>query len=71
MATSGVKLAMTSGVKCSLVRAFWMECTGANDTLLACGAEAPSSLNLAISCLSEALDTFRCDSAVRKVLSDS
>ncbi len=35
-----------------------MVTTGASNTLLACGAAAPSSLSLAMSCLSVAFDTF-------------
>jgi hypothetical protein len=67
----GVRLCTTSGVKCSLVRAFWMDWTGASDTLLDCGGQAPSFLSLAISCRSDALHTRRGLRAVLKVLSDS
>ena len=70
MVVKGVKLCTTSGVKCSLVRAFWMDCTGARETLLDCGGDAPSSLSLAISCLSDALVTLLRLIAVLKVLSD-
>lgn len=68
---SGVRLCTTSGVKSNLVRAFWMDWTGANDTLLDCGGQAPSSLSLAINCRSDALDTLIGFRAVLKVLSDS
>ena len=71
MTMRGVKLCTTAGGKSSLISAFWMVVMGARDTLLACGAEAPSSLSLAMVCLSDAFATRRGFNEDLKVLSDS